>query len=83
MLVEFQPGNDLRLHARGRVRIEARRGQRETQQLESLILVGRQHLHVAEHHVAARVEVDAHGKRLQALLEGYGVELAGALIHHP
>ena len=41
-----------------------------------------QHLHIAEHHVAAGVEVDAHGERLQALLEGDGVELAGALVHH-
>ena len=44
--------------------------------------VGGQHLHIAEHHVAAGVEVDAHGERLQALLEGDGVELASALVHH-
>ena len=41
-----------------------------------------QHLHIAEHHVAAGVEVDAHGERLQALLEGDGVELARPLVHH-
>ena len=70
VLVEFQPGNDLRLHALDRVRIEARLRQRQAQQVEGLVLVGREHLHIAEHHVAARVEVDAHGKRLQALLEG-------------
>ena len=82
VLVEFQPGDDLRAHALERIGIEARLRQGEAQQVERLVPVGGQHLHIAEHHVAAGVEVDAHGKRLQALLEGDGVELAGALVHH-
>ena len=82
VLVEFQPGEDLGAHALDRARIDARLGQRQAQQVEGLVLVGREHLHIAEHHVAARVESHAHGERLQALLKGDGVETARALVHH-
>ena len=82
VLVELQSGDDLRAHALERVGIEARLRHGEAQQVERLVHVGGQHLHIAEHHVAAGVEVDAHGERLQALLEADGVELASPLVHH-
>ena len=82
VLVELQSGDDLAAHALDRIRIEARLRHGETQQLERLILVGGEHLHIAEHHVAARIEIHARGERLQALLEGDQVEVAGAFVHH-
>ena len=82
VLVEFQPGQDLRAHALDRVLVEARLGERQANEIEHRVLVGRQRLHIAEHDVAARVEIHAHGERLLALLEGHGIEIAGALVHH-
>ena len=82
VLVEFQPGQDLGAHALDRVLIEAGLGERQPHEIEHLVLVGGQRLHIAEHDVAAGVEIHAHGERLLALLEGNGVELAGALVHH-
>ena len=82
VLIEFQAGDDLSADAFDGVGIEARRRQREAQQIEGFVSVGRQHLDIAEHDIAARVEVHAHGERLQAVLEVDGVEVARALVHH-
>ena len=82
VLVEFQPGQNLRAHALDRILIETRFGQREPQEIEHLVLVGGERLQACEHDVAARVEIHAHGKSLLALLKGDRTERAGALVHH-
>jgi hypothetical protein len=82
VLVEFQPRQDLGAHALDRVLVESGLGQRKAHEIEHLVLVGGQRLHIAEHDVAASVEIHAHGEPLLALLEGDGIQVARALVHH-
>ena len=76
----LEPGHHLGADALDIGLVEARRGEREPQQLEAFVLALGQHLQRAAHLVALRAERQFDGVVFQPRLEGAGIELAGAFV---
>ena len=61
-------------------RVETRRGQRQVQEVEGLVLVVLEHPQRAAEIIPGRREAELDGAALEALVEGLGIEIAGAFI---
>ena len=61
-------------------RIEARRGERQTQIVERLVPILHQRAQRAAQRVVLRLEAELDGLALEAIVKGAGVEIAGAFI---
>ena len=80
VLLVFQARDGLRAHALDGILIEARLGERETQQLESLVRMLHQGLQRTAERIVAGVEGELDGARSETLLERIGIVVARAFV---
>ena len=80
VLLVAQARDGLRAHALDGILIEARLGEREAQQLESLVRMLDQGLQRAAERIVAGIEGQLDGARREALLERVGIVVARALV---